>query len=69
LSARERTGFHHNAALALVGLAAVAAERADHAEAQALLVRTEQLLAVTGGELTGADAALAEQVRAASASA
>jgi tetratricopeptide (TPR) repeat protein len=47
----ERAGFHHNAALALVGLAAVAADRMDHAQAAVLLGRAGQL-----GELAGADA-------------
>ena len=60
----ERAGFAHNAALALVGLAAVAADRAEHAEAALLLGRATELVVATGGELTGADAALYESTRA-----
>ena len=61
----ERAGFGHNAALALVGLAAVAVDRADHDEAALLLGRAAELVAAAGGELTGPDAELYEATKAA----
>jgi predicted ATPase/DNA-binding SARP family transcriptional activator len=61
----ERAGFGHNAALALVGLAAVAIERDDHDEAALLLGRATERVAAAGGELTGPDAELYERTSAA----
>ena len=60
----ERAGFRQNAALALVGLAAVSAERGRHVETSLLLGRASELVVVTGAALTGSDAELYDRASA-----
>ena len=64
LELSQRAGFRHNVARGLVGLAAVAADRGEHTEAASLLGRASRLIAETGGELSGVDAALQDRANA-----
>ncbi len=64
LELSERAGFRQNVALALVGLAAVAAARGEHVEAALKLGRASDLIAATGGDLTGAEADLYQRAEA-----
>jgi predicted ATPase/DNA-binding SARP family transcriptional activator len=57
-------GFRHICALAVSGLAAVAAARGDAVEAALVLGRASELLAAVGGELKGSEAVLFERARA-----
>ncbi len=57
----EASGFWHNAAMASIGLAGVAAEVGDHEEAAVSLGRASGLLQATGGDLTLADQAVRAQ--------
>ncbi len=60
----EQAGWLHNTTMALVGLAAIAADQDNHTEAAFLLGRASGLLAATGGELTIADEQLFQRARA-----
>src|SRR5262249_24117482 len=61
-----RAGFARMRALALSGLAAVAAARGEHVEAVRLLGSASELMAATGGKPRGGEATLFEFARASS---
>jgi len=63
LALAEGAGWLHNATMAIVGLAGVAADRGAHAESALLLGRARALLETTGGELVLADEAIYQRTR------
>ena len=56
LQLAEAIGYPHYVAIALVGLAVVAADRGEHVQCSVLLERVDAVLQVAGIELTGIDA-------------
>ncbi|MGI9053562.1 MAG: AfsR/SARP family transcriptional regulator [Ilumatobacteraceae bacterium] len=62
-SLAEGAGWWHNATMAIVGLAGIAADRGAHAESALLLGRASALLATTGGELVLADETIYQSAR------
>ena len=60
----QRAGWLHNTTMALVGLAAIAADRGEDTETALLLGRASGLLGTTGGDLMLADEELFQRARA-----